>query len=82
MSEAVQQADARAGRLLEILELEQIEQNLFRANNEVRGKFRLFGGQVPGSSVARRIQDSRRPSRSLSAWLFSEGWQRGEARSL
>ena len=61
MSEAVQQAAARAGRLLEILELEQIEQNLFRANNEVRGKFRLFGGQVLAQALraAYRTVDDR-----------------------
>lgn len=37
---------ARAARLLEILELERIEENLYRGMNEVRGNYRLFGGQV------------------------------------
>ncbi|MEM8765938.1 MAG: acyl-CoA thioesterase II [Pseudomonadota bacterium] len=37
---------ARAARLLEILELERIEENLYRGRNEARGNFRLFGGQV------------------------------------
>jgi acyl-CoA thioesterase-2 len=36
----------RAERLLEVLTLERIEENLYRAGNEVRGRFRLFGGQV------------------------------------
>lgn len=36
----------RAERLLRILELERIEENLYRGKNEVRGEFRLFGGQV------------------------------------
>jgi acyl-CoA thioesterase II len=36
----------RAERLLEILALERIEENLYRGSNEVRGEFRLFGGQV------------------------------------
>ncbi len=36
----------RAQRLLEILELERIEDNLYRGQNETRGNFRLFGGQV------------------------------------
>jgi len=36
----------RAERLLEILTLERIEENLYRGSNEVRGQFRLFGGQV------------------------------------
>jgi acyl-CoA thioesterase-2 len=41
----------RAQRLLEILQLEPIEQNLFRGVNEVRGDFRLFGGQVLAQSL-------------------------------
>ena len=36
----------RAARLLEILRLERVEENMFRGMNEVRGEFRLFGGQV------------------------------------
>ncbi len=36
----------KADRLLEILDLESIEQDLFRGHNEVRGDVRLFGGQV------------------------------------
>lgn len=36
----------RARRLLEILELERIEENLYRGLNEARGNYRLFGGQV------------------------------------
>jgi acyl-CoA thioesterase-2 len=31
---------------LEILQLERIEENLYRGQNEVTGRFRLFGGQV------------------------------------
>ena len=37
---------SRATRLLEILDLERIEENLYRGHNEVSGRFRLFGGQV------------------------------------
>ncbi len=37
---------SRAQRLLEVLTLERIEENLYRGTNEVRGRFRLFGGQV------------------------------------
>ena len=36
----------RARRLLSILELERIEENLYRGANEARGNYRLFGGQV------------------------------------
>jgi acyl-CoA thioesterase-2 len=35
-----------ARRLIELLDLEQIEQNLYLGRNESRGGFRLFGGQV------------------------------------
>ncbi len=40
------QDNTRAQRLLDILELEQIEENLFVGQNEDRGSRRLFGGQV------------------------------------
>ena len=36
----------RAERLLEILDLENLEQNLYRGENEVMPGNRLFGGQV------------------------------------
>lgn len=45
------QRQQRAQRLLEILQLEAIEQNLFRGLNEVSGDFRLFGGQVLAQSL-------------------------------
>ena len=35
-----------AKKLLELLELEQIELNLYLGQNESRGGLRLFGGQV------------------------------------
>lgn len=44
-----EKADARierAERLLKILSLERIEENLYRGRNEARGNYRLFGGQV------------------------------------
>lgn len=41
-----QERRTRAERLLEILQLERIEENLYRGLNEARGNYRLFGGQV------------------------------------
>jgi acyl-CoA thioesterase-2 len=41
-----QQRLVRAARLLEILDLERIEENLYRGQNEARVNSRLFGGQV------------------------------------
>jgi len=41
----------RARRLLELLQLEPIEQDLFLGGNEARGPYRLFGGQVLSQSL-------------------------------
>lgn len=46
----------RAERLLEIMQLERVEQNMFRGMNEVRGEFRLFGGQVLAQSLRAAYQ--------------------------
>jgi acyl-CoA thioesterase-2 len=43
---ALEDRAARAARLLEILDLEKIEEDLYRGTNEVRSQRRLFGGQV------------------------------------
>ncbi|TNF80773.1 MAG: acyl-CoA thioesterase II [Gammaproteobacteria bacterium] len=45
-TEREQERLTRARRLLEILQLERIEENLYRGLNEARGNYRLFGGQV------------------------------------
>lgn len=68
-----QQAE-RAARLLEILELEPIEQNLYRGMNEVRGKMRLFGGQVLAQALraACRTVDDRQ-AHSLRAYFMRAG---------
>jgi len=42
---------ARAERLLELLQLEPVEQDLFLGHNETPGPFRLFGGQVLSQSL-------------------------------
>ncbi len=53
----------RARRLLEILELERIEENLYRGSNESRARTRLFGGQVLSQALraAARTVDGRQP---------------------
>lgn len=68
-----QQAE-RAARLLEILELEAIEQNLYRGMNEVRGKMRLFGGQVLAQALraACHTVDDRQ-AHSLRAYFMRAG---------
>jgi acyl-CoA thioesterase II len=80
MSESTMKTDGqgeqreRAGRLLEILELEAIEQNLYRGSNEVRGRFRLFGGQVLAQALraACHTVEGRQPH-SLRAYFMRAG---------
>jgi acyl-CoA thioesterase II len=45
--------DTKPQELLSILELETIEHNLFRGQNESRMGFRLFGGQVLAQALCR-----------------------------
>ena len=56
----------RAERLLEILDLENLEQNLYRGENEVMPGNRLFGGQVLAQALtaANRTVESNRPCHS------------------
>jgi len=65
---------ARADLLLGILDLEPIEQNLYRGNNEVRGEFRLFGGQVLAQALraAYHTVDAR-AAHSLRAYFMRPG---------
>jgi acyl-CoA thioesterase-2 len=64
----------RASRLLDILRLEPIEQNLFRGANESRGNFRLFGGQVLAQALraAHHTVDERNPH-SLHGYFLRAG---------
>jgi acyl-CoA thioesterase-2 len=64
----------RAQHLLRILELEPIEQNLYRAANEVRGQFRLFGGQVLAQALrAACYTVEARAAHSLRAYFIRAG---------
>jgi len=47
---------ALAERLLRILELERIEEDLYRGSNEARGNYRLFGGQVLSQALRAAYQ--------------------------
>ena len=65
---------SRAGRLLEILQLERIEENLYRGQNEVSGRFRLFGGQVLAQALraaSNTVED--RQVHSLHAYFMRAG---------
>jgi acyl-CoA thioesterase-2 len=64
----------RAARLLEILQLEPIEQDLYRGVNEVRGQFRLFGGQVLAQALRAACHTvSGRVPHSLRAYFMRAG---------
>ena len=60
--------------LLKILDLEQIEVNLFRGQSPKSGWQRVFGGQVIGQSLvaARRTVDGRHPH-SLHGYFMRPG---------
>lgn len=73
-SDRHQEQAQRAARLLEILALEAIEQNLYRGDNEVRGNMRLFGGQVLAQALraACHTVEGRQPH-SLRAYFMRAG---------
>lgn len=65
---------ALAARLLGILDLEAIEQNLYRGSNEARKGLRLFGGQVLAQAMraAGHTVEGRQPH-SLRAYFMRAG---------
>ena len=66
--------DGGAGRLLEILDLEQIEENLYLGHNEHQRTRRLFGGQVVAQATAaayRTVEDVH--VHSLHAYFIQAG---------
>lgn len=68
------QQTERASHLLRILELEPIEQNLYRGNNEIRGNFRLFGGQVLAQALRAAYHTVEgRGAHSLRAYFIRAG---------
>lgn len=63
------------GDLVDALDLEKIEENLFRGVNTGEGFQRLFGGQVIAQALvaaARTVEDGR-PPHSLHAYFMREG---------
>ncbi len=61
--------------LIDILELEQLEVNLFRGISPQEDRQRVFGGQVAGQALvaAGRTVDSDRPVHSLHAYFLRPG---------
>ena len=68
----------KAAELLEVLDLERIEQNLYRGQNESR-QGRLFGGQVLAQALAAAAKTVRdeseppRPCHSLHGYFLRPG---------
>ena len=68
-------ADTRAAALLDILNLETIDRDLYRGRNEDRGPMRLFGGQVLAQALraACATIDAERMPHSLHAYFLRPG---------
>ena len=62
-------------RLLELLDLEQIEMNIFRGRSPDERRQRVFGGQVAGQALvaAGRTVPANRPVHSLHAYFIRPG---------
>lgn len=69
------ESEALVARLLEALDLERIEENLFRGSNTDDANFRLFGGQVvaQGLVAAGRTVEEDRSAHSLHAYFMRPG---------
>jgi acyl-CoA thioesterase-2 len=65
----------KAQALIEVLQLERIETNIWRGSNEERFGFRLFGGQVLAQALAAatRTVDAARPCHSLHGYFLRPG---------
>lgn len=64
-----------AERLVDLLDLEQIEVNIFRGRSPQESLQRVFGGQVAGQALvaAGRTTDGDRPVHSLHAYFLRPG---------
>jgi acyl-CoA thioesterase-2 len=64
-----------AERLVDLLDLEQIEMNIFRGRSPEESLQRVFGGQVAGQALvaAGRTTDGQRPVHSLHAYFLRPG---------
>ena len=62
-------------KLIKLLDLEQLEDNLFRGQSENIGGPRVFGGQVLGQALtaAARTVDKKRSVHSLHAYFLRPG---------
>ncbi len=75
MPAAEDKAHGALGALLSLLDLEQLEENLFRGTSPAGGWQRVFGGQVLGQALvaAVRTVDEARPAHSLHGYFLLAG---------
>ncbi|MBZ6378125.1 acyl-CoA thioesterase II [Pacificimonas flava] len=75
MSDADPDAAGLMRELVDILDLERIDENLFRGQNSPDATFRLFGGQVIAQALvaAQRTVGTERPAHSLHAYFMRPG---------
>ncbi len=77
MEEKLRIADERARALLELLELEPVERNLFLGQNEAHGRKALFGGQVLAQALRAACNtvdpDPERKPHSLHGYFMRAG---------
>ena len=75
MSERNPTAAELVAELVDVLDLERIDENLFRGQNSTDANFRLFGGQVIAQALvaASRTVDTDRPAHSLHAYFMRPG---------
>ncbi|GAB2597150.1 acyl-CoA thioesterase II [Streptomyces capparidis] len=68
-------ADSPADRLVDLLDLERIDLNIFRGRSPDESLQRVFGGQVAGQALvaAGRTTDGTRPVHSLHAYFLRPG---------
>ncbi|EMD81729.1 acyl-CoA thioesterase [Pacificimonas flava] len=69
------EAERLVAELVDVLDLERIEENLFRGQNSADASFRLFGGQVIAQALvaaSRTVADDRQPH-SLHAYFMRPG---------
>src|SRR5262245_41539990 len=67
---------AEVDKLVELLDLEPIEVNIFRGVSPDEDRQRVFGGQVAGQALvaaARTVDDTDRPVHSLHAYFLRPG---------
>lgn len=75
MPSSREQSKGPVASLLAILDLERLEENLFRGKSPEDGWQRVFGGQVLGQALvaAARTAEAERPAHSLHAYFLRPG---------